>query len=79
MKVRIQVPNNVKQEQHIEEILLWGIDTELEFDFYTMHVEYGSGNYKNRWAIWSIDPKDYFMFALKWGGHGYKRKKGEVK
>lgn len=77
MKVRIKVPANVKQEQHVEEIILWSIDTEINCEFYTMHVEYGNGKYKDRWAVWSIEPQDYIMFVLMWGGHGYKKKKGE--
>lgn len=75
MKVRIPVPANKKQEQHIEELLLWGIDAELEFDFYTWHYERVNWRIERQWAVWSIDPKDYFIFALKWGGHGYKQKK----
>jgi hypothetical protein len=79
MKVRIKVPANVKQEKHIEEIMLWSIDTEINCEFYTMHVEYFQRPQPtNRWAVWSIEPQDYIMFVLMWGGYGYKKKKGET-
>lgn len=72
MKVRISVPVNVRGEKHIEEIMLWGIDTELNFEFYTWQTEYGEGRYRNRWSVWSIEPQDYLLFVLMWGGSPHR-------
>ena len=75
MKVRIKVPVNVDKEQYIEEMILWGIDTELNFDFYTWHTDQERWKITTRWAVWTIEPNDYMMFALRWNGHYYKTKK----
>lgn len=76
MKVRIKVPVNVDKERYIEDMILWGIDTELNFDFYTWRVEnFQQAKTTIRWAVWTIEPNDYMMFVLRWDGHSYKTKK----
>lgn len=75
MKIRIKVPIHIREERHIEEILLWGIDTEIECEFYTWHVNRVHWKITEKWAVWKIDPKDQVMFALMWGGYDHKKKK----
>lgn len=80
MKVRIKIPLNIAHKKHIEEMMLWGIETELNFELYTWENEYstyGNRQLTNRWSVWSIEPQDYILFVLMWGGnaHRVKRKK----
>lgn len=89
MKVRITFPEEVsgnveKAKQYVDDILLWGLEVDMNVDFYGFYREFSSEpvySWRNRWrhGIFIIEPEYAFMFSLKWGALQHKTKKKSVK
>lgn len=84
MKIRIQIPsdiskgykNSAKVNQYIDDILLWGMETEIDVALYKTYMVSNS----DRWvdgdlfAVFTVEPVGAMMFTLRWGALQHKNK-----
>lgn len=88
MKIRIQLPEHLagytalhkhRQQQYIDDILLWGMEIEMEVEHYTtIHPKQGywkKPRTEPTWLVFIVEPEHQLMFALKWGATQHKGKK----
>lgn len=88
MKIRIQlpehlagvsVPHKLRQQEYIDEILLWGMEIEMEVEHYTtIHPQgyWRPGQDRGpTWLVFIVEPQHQLMFTLKWGALQHKGKK----
>jgi hypothetical protein len=91
VKIRIQLPDHLvgytqilkdKQQHYIDEILLWGMEIEMEIELYTIqHPPTPAWALRKRavkeptWLVFIVEPQHHLMFALKWGALQHKGKK----
>lgn len=90
MKVRVAIPEEIwrrhdsadLEQEFIDDILLWGMETELDVAFYTTVTDYefpgqprwNSGRRLRKWAVFTVEAENTFMFTLKWNALLHKNK-----
>ena len=91
MKVRVLIPELVwrgafaaeRVQDFIDEILLWGMETELDVAHYATIADrefpdepyyWAQGRVLRKWAVFTIEADNAFMFTLKWGALMHKNK-----
>jgi len=96
MKIRVKIPSalwgdpfslivNEKRQEFIDDILLWGMEVEMDVAFYGYYNKLKEGSKWEReqdiWAVFTVEPDSAFMFCLKWGAlqHKGKKKNGNTK
>ena len=76
MKVRIEIPHQYQRDQYtrqefIDEVMMWGLETEIDIDYYTIKTEYENnrtwGRVKHMWAVFIVEADMTFLFTLRWG------------
>jgi hypothetical protein len=92
MKIRIELPNHLRnanflrsndagdrRQSFIDDILMWGMETNMDIDFYGYHYPPEARNWrdpdKRVWAVFSIEADSAFMFMLKWSATYHKDQK----
>ena len=83
MKIRIQFPEEVsrneeKARHYVDDILLWGMEVEMDVEFYGFWREPDAGWYnRNAWkyGVFIVEKVSAFMFSLKWGALQHKPRK----
>ena len=91
MKIRVLIPDYIwrgafakeRVQDFIDEILMWGMETELDVAHYATIADrefpecanwYAQGRTLRKWAVFTIEADDAFMFTLKWGALMHKNK-----
>ena len=86
MKIRVKIPEEIvghqihnleMMQRYVDEILLWGMETDMDIDFYCYFTpldERGKWNSRERWAVFTVEQDTAFMFSLKWGALCHKGK-----
>lgn len=81
MKVRIEIPheytgNKETRQQFIDDVLMWGLETETDITHYTTIAEReGGGSWgrvKHWWAVFTVEAEMTFFLTLKWGALMHK-------
>lgn len=81
MKVRIKIPGDLngtdeKRQIFVDDVLLWGMETGMDIDFYAYFTEPNSTwNNRKVWAVFTIENDYSFMFSLRWGALLHKKQK----
>jgi hypothetical protein len=90
MKIRVKMPDNIYQDSEaqrkfIDDVLLWGMETEMDIELYTCYNEFDDssktwGRPKASWAVFTVEAEYSYMFSLKWGAtlHKPKEKQNEA-
>lgn len=81
MKIRVKIPEEYmrssdSQQRFIDDVLIWGMETEMDIELYTVYRDSGSTwNKPILWAIFTVEADYSYMFSLKWGAVLHKKKK----
>ena len=83
MKIRIQFPDEVTRDKdraihYVDDILLWGMEVEMDVEFYGFWREPDAGWYnRNYWkyGVFIVEKDSAFMFSLKWGALIHKKQR----
>ena len=87
MKIRIPLPDeciNGPGNKHalatfIDDILLWGMELEIDVSLYSTHVTnaYATGKYVRAtgYAVFTVEEQSTMIFALRWGAVLHKKSK----
>lgn len=91
MKIRVKIPEELVgplsthqylMQRYVDDILLWGMETEMDIEFYKFYCEPKDNhwNSKQRWAVFNVEADYSYMFSLKYGAtlHKPKEKNREV-
>jgi hypothetical protein len=86
MKIRVKIPEEIvryndKVDFFIDEILLWGMETEMDIVFYSKAPQQLPWNSREQFAVFSVEDDYSYMFSLKFGAtlHKPKEKNRETK
>ena len=89
MKIRIQFPEEVsgneeKAKRYVDDILLWGMEVDMDIEFYGFYREVSGEpvySWRNRWrsGIFIVEKDSAFMFSLKWGAMQHKKNRKAIK
>lgn len=84
MKIRIQIPEEIARgfsrqsrvNEYIDDILMWGMETELDIALYTKYTVQKDGHWSNTnvFAVFTVEPVGAMMFTLRWGALQHKNK-----
>lgn len=82
MKIRVKIPFeliNTKDRTTlpaltawVDDILIWGKDTEIDIEFCTYCYDQEDCCQTNRWAVFTVDNDYSYMFSLKYGATLHK-------
>jgi len=90
MKIRVKIPSglcgwgrtsviiNEKRQEFVDDVLLWGMEVEMDVAFYSYYIPMALAVYgkpREEWAVFTVEPDSAFMFCLKWGALIHKGKK----
>jgi len=82
MKIRIEIPEYIRGNTDrttvwIDNILLWGMEVGMDIEFYGHYTLPNQNTWSDhrRWAVFSVEEQNSFMFILKWGATMHKDKK----
>lgn len=72
MKIRIEIPYEFSRkkevaEKYIDDILLWGMETEMDIAFYGWHQQPGARWITWQYAVFTVEADYSYMFSLRWG------------
>ena len=84
MKIRIQIPEEIARttgrksyvNEYIDDILMWGMETELDVELYKTYCVPKDGHWSNTdmFAVFTVEPVGAMMFTLRWGALQHKNK-----
>jgi len=84
MKIRVKIPeefvgNKDKVNTFVDDVLLWGLETEMDIIFYNWyHPKDRTRNDKRLWAVFSVEADYSYMFSLKWGATLHKKQQRDL-
>lgn len=85
MKIRVKIPEELVRNKErvmffVDEILLWGMETEMDIAFYSLAPQYLAWNSREQYAVFNVEADYSYMFSLKWGAtlHKPKEKKAVI-
>lgn len=86
MKIRIQFPegianNKERARRYVDDILLWGMEVEMDVEFYGFWNKTNQNwSYRDWWkyGIFIVEKDSAFMFTLKWGALIHKKQKEKL-
>ena len=86
MKIRVKIPEEIVRYKEqvtffIDEILLWGMETEMDIAFYSLAPQCLQWGKKEQYAVFNVEADYSYMFSLKYGAtlHKPKEKNRETK
>jgi hypothetical protein len=80
MKIRVKLPEHIVRDEYactefVDNILLWGMETEMDIAFYGYYSPHLSDwRSKERYAVFTVEADYSYMFSLKWGATLHKPK-----
>jgi hypothetical protein len=95
MKIRLKVPDHIRTDnklinEFIDDVLLWGLETEMDVEYYTRYYEYEGITNTDKitysigrriihtWVVFNVESDKSFMFSLKYGALLHKQQKEEI-
>lgn len=77
MKIRIRLPSSIsrytalrtstKVQEFVDDIMMWAMEVEIDIAVYGFCEQK-----EERFVVFTIEEKDAFIFALKWGALMHK-------
>ncbi len=79
MKIRVKIPEELVRNKDrvmffVDEILLWGMETEMDIAFYSLAPQHLLWGKKEQYAVFNVEADYSYMFSLKWGATLHKPK-----